>query len=140
MRSIIATVSLCGPVFRPVDVLAVMYSLPASCAARLLSLLSCLLIPPPPSSSVGAGEPFPREYSDRDMADQSVPPNTEVKNKLSCTCISRHVFCAQEELCSAWIGNLCYLAAFHSVRFRITNVSLIFQQHALVQLNIYTVN
>lgn len=42
MRSIIATVSLCGPVFRPVDVLAVMYSPPVSCAARLLSLLSCL--------------------------------------------------------------------------------------------------
>jgi hypothetical protein len=43
MRSIIATVSLCDPVFRPVDVLAVMYSPPASCAAKLLSLLSCLI-------------------------------------------------------------------------------------------------
>jgi len=50
MRSVIATVSLCGPVFRPVDVLAVMYSPPDSCAARLLSLLSCLLHIAHPSS------------------------------------------------------------------------------------------
>jgi hypothetical protein len=86
MRSIIATVSLCGPVFRPVDVLAVMYSPPASCAARLFSLLSCLphiAYPSSVQSEAGWGSFFPREYSDRDMADQSVPPNTEVKNKWS---------------------------------------------------------